>query len=57
MFAKPMREMNCVTMMDPFHIKYGKVLTAGLSLVSIVLDMLWVPIVLICLGKVYSDKI
>uniref|UniRef100_A0A4W6BZN4 Solute carrier family 5 member 7 n=1 Tax=Lates calcarifer TaxID=8187 RepID=A0A4W6BZN4_LATCA len=31
-FAKPMRERKYVTMLDPFHFKYGKVLTAVLSL-------------------------
>ncbi|XP_053272805.1 high-affinity choline transporter 1-like [Pleuronectes platessa] len=50
-FAKPLREMKCVTMMDPFHIKYGQVLTAGLSLASIYLDVMCVTVILICLGK------
>ncbi|XP_062245668.1 high-affinity choline transporter 1-like [Platichthys flesus] len=53
-FAKPLREMKCVTMMDPFHIKYGKVLTAGLSLASILIDILWVALTLICLGGTMS---
>ncbi|CAB1425523.1 unnamed protein product [Pleuronectes platessa] len=48
-FAKPLREMKCVTMMDPFHIKYGQVLTAGLSLASIYLDVMCVTVILICL--------
>ncbi|XP_041804060.1 high-affinity choline transporter 1-like [Chelmon rostratus] len=53
-FAKPMRERNCVTMLDPFHVKYGKVLTAGLSLVSLIIDVVWVPTTLIGLGGIMS---
>ncbi|XP_060937820.1 high-affinity choline transporter 1-like [Limanda limanda] len=49
-FAKPLREMQCVTMMDPFHIKYGQVLTAGLSLFSIFIDILELALTMICLG-------
>ncbi|XP_031135515.1 high-affinity choline transporter 1-like [Sander lucioperca] len=53
-FAKPMRERRYVTMLDPFHAKYGKVLTAGLCLVSLSLDVLWVPTTLIGLGGTMS---
>ncbi|XP_074503163.1 high-affinity choline transporter 1-like isoform X2 [Sebastes fasciatus] len=53
-FAKPMRERNYVTMLDPFHAKYGKVLTAGLCLASVSLDVLWVPATLIGLGGTMS---
>ncbi|XP_053291570.1 high-affinity choline transporter 1 isoform X2 [Pleuronectes platessa] len=53
-FAKPLREMKCVTMMDPFHIKYGPVLTAGLSLASISLDVMCVTVTLIGLGGTMS---
>ncbi|XP_068184073.1 high-affinity choline transporter 1-like [Antennarius striatus] len=52
--AKAMRERNCVTMLDPFQIKYGKVITAGLSLVSLLLDLLWLPSTLIGLGGIMS---
>ena len=38
-------------MMDPFQIKYGQVLTAGLSLASISLDVMFVTLTLIGLGK------
>ena len=38
-------------MMDPFHIKYGQVLTAGLSLASVLIDVLWLALIMICLGK------
>uniref|UniRef100_UPI0037E89AD8 high-affinity choline transporter 1-like n=1 Tax=Semicossyphus pulcher TaxID=241346 RepID=UPI0037E89AD8 len=53
-FAKPMREKNCVTMLDPFHMKYGKALTAVLCLASIALDVVWVPSTLIGLGGTMS---
>ncbi|XP_036979976.1 high-affinity choline transporter 1-like [Acanthopagrus latus] len=53
-FAKPMREANYVTMLDPFHIKYGKVVAAGLSLTSVIVDLLLVPTALIGLGGVMS---
>ncbi|XP_037639126.1 high-affinity choline transporter 1-like [Sebastes umbrosus] len=53
-FAKPMRERNCVTMLDPFRAKYGKVLTAGLSLVSLSTDVLWLATTLIGLGGTMS---
>ncbi|XP_041804066.1 high-affinity choline transporter 1-like [Chelmon rostratus] len=53
-FAKPMRERNWLTMLDPFHVKYGKVLTAGLSLVSLINDVIWLPATLIGLGGIMS---
>lgn len=53
-FVNPLRERNCVTMLDPFHIKYGKAVTAVLSLVSLFLDVVWVPTTLTGLGTVYQ---
>lgn len=53
-FVNPLRERNCVTMLDPFHIKYGKAITAVLSLVSLFLDVVWVPTTLTGLGTVYQ---
>ena len=50
MFVKPMREKRCMTMLDPFYVKYGKLLTAGLSLMSIFMDLFWFPTTLIGLG-------
>ncbi|XP_068597145.1 high-affinity choline transporter 1-like [Brachionichthys hirsutus] len=52
--AKPMRERNYVTMLDPFHIKYGKVLTAGLSLASVTNDIILLTTTLIGLGGMMS---
>ncbi|XP_020792266.1 high affinity choline transporter 1-like [Boleophthalmus pectinirostris] len=53
-FVKPMRELKCVTMMDPFHLKYGKILTAPLCLASVLLDVLWLGTTLIGLGSTMS---
>ncbi|XP_060896354.1 high-affinity choline transporter 1-like [Labrus mixtus] len=50
MFAQPMRERNFVTMLDPFRTKYGKGLTTGLCLASLVMDVVWIPTTLIGLG-------
>ncbi|KAM9804076.1 high-affinity choline transporter 1-like [Neosynchiropus ocellatus] len=53
-FVKPMRQRNYMTMLDPFHLKYGQVITAGLSLVVILLDLLWLPATLMGLGATLS---
>lgn len=37
-------------MMDPFYAKYGRGLTAGLSVAPLFVDMVWVPNALIGLG-------
>lgn len=50
-FAKPMRDKKYVTMMDPFQIKYGKVLSGALVLPSLLVDVLWVSCTLLGLGK------
>uniref|UniRef100_A0A3B3ZH26 Solute carrier family 5 member 7 n=1 Tax=Periophthalmus magnuspinnatus TaxID=409849 RepID=A0A3B3ZH26_9GOBI len=39
-FAKPLRDKKCVTMMDPFHRKYGKGITSFFCLVSVFIDLL-----------------
>ncbi|XP_068597252.1 high-affinity choline transporter 1-like [Brachionichthys hirsutus] len=54
LFAKPLRERSCVTMLDPFHYKYGKEITAVLSLASLFTDLTWVPSTLIGLGGIMS---
>ncbi|CAN9500224.1 unnamed protein product [Ophioblennius macclurei] len=53
-FVEPMRDRKCITMLDPFHMKYGKVPTVGLSLASLVMDVTWVPSTLIGLGGIMS---
>lgn len=54
LFVQPLREKKCVTILDPFNEKYGKVLTAVMSLVSLFLDVVWVPGTLIGLGELYQ---
>ncbi|XP_051283500.1 high affinity choline transporter 1-like [Dicentrarchus labrax] len=49
-FAKPMRENNYISMMDPFQRKYGKVLTAVLAIVPVTTEVVWIPGLLISLG-------
>ncbi|XP_068184085.1 high-affinity choline transporter 1-like [Antennarius striatus] len=43
LFVKPLRELNCMTMLDSFHVKYGKVIMAGMSFFSIFIDVTWLP--------------
>ncbi|KAM7385209.1 hypothetical protein PAMP_001303 [Pampus punctatissimus] len=50
-FVKPMRERKCVTMFDPIHMKHGKVLSSGLCLFSLTVDIVWIPVILIGLGS------
>ncbi|XP_071773257.2 high affinity choline transporter 1-like [Centroberyx gerrardi] len=53
-FAKPMRDKRYVTMMDPFQIKYGKVLCGVLALPALLIDILWVACTLFSLGVTMS---
>ncbi|XP_074475671.1 high-affinity choline transporter 1-like [Sebastes fasciatus] len=53
-FAKPMRENNYVSMMDPFQRKYGKALTAFLAIVPVVTELVWIPTSLTSLGATMS---
>ncbi|XP_076015671.1 high-affinity choline transporter 1-like [Genypterus blacodes] len=53
-FAKTMRDKKYVTMMDPFQIKYGKVLCGVFSLAPIITDIVWVATTLIGLGATMS---
>uniref|UniRef100_A0A3P8UX41 Solute carrier family 5 member 7 n=1 Tax=Cynoglossus semilaevis TaxID=244447 RepID=A0A3P8UX41_CYNSE len=53
-FAKPLREKNCVTILDPFNEKYGKVLTVGVSIFTLLLDFMNLPLILIALGGTMS---
>uniref|UniRef100_A0A0F8BTR8 High-affinity choline transporter 1 n=1 Tax=Larimichthys crocea TaxID=215358 RepID=A0A0F8BTR8_LARCR len=49
-FAKPMRDKNYTTMMDPFQRKYGKTLTGLLAVVPFISEVMWVPVTLISLA-------
>ncbi|XP_068184422.1 high-affinity choline transporter 1-like isoform X3 [Antennarius striatus] len=51
---KPLREGNFVTIVDPFYIKYGKGISSGLSLVSVLVEMLMFPATLMGLGGIMS---
>ncbi|XP_071371271.1 high-affinity choline transporter 1-like [Centroberyx affinis] len=53
-FAKPMRDRKYVTMMDPFQIKYGKVVSAVLSVALLISEIIWVTGTLIGLGATMS---
>lgn len=50
LLAKPMREKGCVTMMDPFQAKYGRVVTTAMSVVSLMAEMFCLPATLVGLG-------
>ncbi|XP_053189538.1 high-affinity choline transporter 1-like [Scomber japonicus] len=54
LFAKPMRDQKYVTMLDPFHIKYGKTVTALQALSSLTVDVTWFPATLMGLGVTMS---
>lgn len=49
-FAKPMRQRRCVTIMDLFYVKYGKAPAAGLALFTLMGDFISLPSTLIGLG-------
>ncbi|KAM8722743.1 high-affinity choline transporter 1-like [Acanthopagrus schlegelii] len=53
-FAKPMRENNYVSMMDPFQKKYGRKLTAVLAIIPVLTEVIWIPGLLISLGATMS---
>ncbi|XP_033992407.1 high-affinity choline transporter 1-like [Trematomus bernacchii] len=53
-FAKPMRDKKYVTMIDPFQIKYGNVISGVLAIVLLICDILWVTTTLIGLGATMS---
>ncbi|KAM3612168.1 uncharacterized protein V6R79_003904 [Siganus canaliculatus] len=53
-FAKTMRDKNYVTMMDPFQIKYGNLISGTLSVALLISDVIWVTGTLIGLGASLS---
>uniref|UniRef100_A0AAV2JHS8 Uncharacterized protein n=1 Tax=Knipowitschia caucasica TaxID=637954 RepID=A0AAV2JHS8_KNICA len=46
-FAKPMRELKCVTMMDPFKRRYGGGFSAVMCMASVCSDVLWMATTLV----------
>ncbi|XP_044061129.1 high-affinity choline transporter 1-like isoform X2 [Siniperca chuatsi] len=53
-FAKTMRDRKYVTMMDPFQIKYGNLISGVLSVALLISDLIWVTGTLIGLGATMS---
>ncbi|XP_050928387.1 high-affinity choline transporter 1 isoform X3 [Lates calcarifer] len=53
-FAKKMRDRKYVTMMDPFQIKYGNLISGFLSVALLISDIIWVTGTLIGLGATMS---
>ncbi|KAM8732576.1 high-affinity choline transporter 1-like isoform 1-T1 [Acanthopagrus schlegelii] len=53
-FAKKMRDRKYVTMMDPFQIKYGNLISGVLSVALLISDIIWVTGTLIGLGATMS---
>ncbi|XP_073343494.1 high-affinity choline transporter 1-like [Pagrus major] len=53
-FAKKMRDREYVTMMDPFQIKYGNLISGVLSMALLISDVIWVTATLIGLGATMS---
>ncbi|ELU11061.1 hypothetical protein CAPTEDRAFT_183218 [Capitella teleta] len=53
-FAKKMREARYVTMLDPFHNKYGRVMAALLYIPALLGDIFWTGAILSALGASLS---
>ncbi|KAK6644864.1 hypothetical protein RUM43_001137 [Polyplax serrata] len=51
LFVKPMRDLNCVTLLDPFQRKYGNRIGAFLFIPSVFGDLFWVGSILNALGS------
>ncbi|XP_014790099.1 high-affinity choline transporter 1 [Octopus bimaculoides] len=49
-FAKKMRECKYMTMLDPFHKKYGSLMVVLIYLIALFGDLLWSASILIALG-------
>ena len=54
-FAKPMRERNYVTMLDPLQDKYGHFMTGLLLIAALLAEILWGATILMSLGKTYAS--
>ena len=51
-FAKPMRERNYVTMLDPLQERYGDFMTGLLLMAALLAEILWGATILMSLGKI-----
>jgi hypothetical protein len=52
-----MRDRRFVTMLDPFHIKYGNGVACPFTILSLISDLIWLPTTLIPLGKLDEPDI
>ena len=50
-FAKKMRRAGYVTMLDPFHERYGRVMASLMYLPPLMGDVFWSAAILSALGK------
>ncbi|XP_061111628.1 high-affinity choline transporter 1-like [Conger conger] len=53
-FAKPLREKEYVTMMDPFQLKYGDTVSCALLIPTLISDLLWIACAMASLGGTLS---
>lgn len=51
-----MRENHYISMMDPFQRKYGNKLTAFLAIIPLLVEVVWLPPILIALGTHVHSK-
>uniref|UniRef100_A0A8C4X4J6 High affinity choline transporter 1-like n=1 Tax=Erpetoichthys calabaricus TaxID=27687 RepID=A0A8C4X4J6_ERPCA len=49
-FAKPMRQKNFVTVMDPFQIRYGGAVTSAIFIFTMLAEVFWMACILSALG-------
>ena len=55
LFAKKMRAADCVTMLDPFDRRYGRVMAALLYIPSLLADVFFSAAILSALGQFLSN--
>ncbi|KAJ8409782.1 hypothetical protein AAFF_G00218410 [Aldrovandia affinis] len=53
-FAKPLREKEYITMLDPFQLKYGNIFTCTLLIPALIGDVMWVASIMANLGGTMS---
>ena len=54
LFAKKMRESNYVTMLDPFELRYGRVMAALLYIPALLGDVFFSAAILSALGESFQ---
>ena len=53
-FAGPMRRLGYTTLLDPFNVRYGKAVAAGLFLPALAGEVFWSAAILVALGTTFS---